>query len=457
MSVIQVIPDPFAAISNQLNKQGSTAGNYVNGKPFIRRPTRGIEIKEDTFATIRVAVAAGNQNLSLVDAGSRRVYATDAPDGSYKAGDPIMVMGKRATDIYSNFLLQQVQEERMEKQQILETFGEPYIFLFGERARVITFQGILINTFDFNWEAEWWFNYDNFLRGTKCVENDARAFISFDETIVGGYIIASSTSKNSVDKNHVNFQFQIFVTSYTNFSAVGDPNAQPGFTANGVTLAFRPIISEAEAAPYRPDLLTSRVSTQGTGPLSGVNQTPTLAAGLEAGIQQVTNTWNQVNQIVNSALSGVNNFQNGSNIRIPYGFAGTMAFDDSSDALLYTVGYGLSIKYSVFSDNDDEYVGVGDHYGSSQVRLGLGGTLISDVISYNQKLVDKANQVWQAKGFSIPPFQLGPVSQFIVGKGLGLLAVGASSAWTAFSHTTVPGSANGSFGAGLGPGTVLPT
>ncbi len=430
MSLIQVIRDPFKNTTDKL----AAAGSGINGTNFIRRPTRGTELKEDTFATIRVAVSTGDRNIPLVDAGSRRTAAK--------------FEGKTTTDVYSNFLLQQVQEERMEKQQILETFGEAYIFLFGERARVITFQGVLLNTFDFNWEAEWWFNYDNFLRGTRCVENDARAYISFDTTLVGGYIIGSNASKNAVDKNHVTFQFQMFVTSYNNFSAIGDPTAHPGFSPTAQSPTFQPITDNASAAQFRPTLIPANQSTQGTPPT-------TLADGLLAGIQQVTNTWNQAADLVNSTFTGIG-IQLSGNVRVPIGFAGTMAFDDKADVNLYTVNFGESIKYSVFSDNDDEYVGVGDHYGSSTVPMDFGFIDPADRLTYNQGLVDQATKIWAKAGFVVPPALLGPVSAFIVSKGTGLLSVGAPDAWSAFSHTTVPGSADGPFGAGLQSVLSLP-
>jgi hypothetical protein len=448
MSVIQVVPDRFGVVANSLQQMGNAVAQAGAVKNFIRRPTRGIEIKEDTFATIRVAAASGGKNISLVDAGSRRTDPT---------GKPITVNGKTATDIYSNFLLQQVHEERMEKQQILETFGEPYIFLFGERARVITFQGILVNTFDFNWEAEWWYNYDNFMRGTKCVENDARAFISYDQTIVGGYIIQAGATKMAMEPYHVSFTFQIFVTSYSNFSHIGDSTAYPGFPSAGESPTFTPVSDEATAAQFRPNLIPAVQSTQSSGGI--VNGPTTLAAGLEASIQQVTNTWNQVQQQVNSVVAGINNLLNGDTVRVPYGFAGTMAFDATADSQLFTVGFGESINYTTFQDNEDEYVGIGDQYGSSSTSLQLVANLGFDdqdaQLTYDQGLVNTARQTWQDAGFDIPSVQLGPVSSFIVSKGLGLLAVGASSAWTLSSHTAVPGSADPPFAAGLGAASAF--
>ena len=121
---VQILPDRWQAATAQVI---GSVKPHQSGPPHIRRPTRGIQITEDTFATIRVVTAAG-QNLLLVDAGSNRSPSGPSdPDAYMQIGD------KRATDVYSNFLLQQITEERQEKSQILETFGEAFIFLFGEK------------------------------------------------------------------------------------------------------------------------------------------------------------------------------------------------------------------------------------------------------------------------------------------------------------------------------------
>ena len=78
-------------------------------------------------------------------------------------------------------MLQNVQEAHMEKHQIVETFGESYIFFFGEAPRFIDVSAVIINSHDFNWEAEWWDNYNRFLRGTKSVEQGARTYLFYDE------------------------------------------------------------------------------------------------------------------------------------------------------------------------------------------------------------------------------------------------------------------------------------
>jgi hypothetical protein len=169
---------------------------------MARRPTRGIEIKEDTYATLKVVKSDGSI-LPLLD--------SSTPDGSNTSG-------------YANFLLQSVQEQRVEKQQIIETFGASYIFFFGEQPRFLQVSAIVLNTNDFNWEAEWWANYNTYLRGTKLVEMGARCYLSYDDSVVEGYITQCAGSKTSMEPHHVQIQFQFFVTNCFNVSMVGDPN-----------------------------------------------------------------------------------------------------------------------------------------------------------------------------------------------------------------------------------------
>lgn len=449
MIAAQVIPNRFSQALSTASADSSGIGGSALDAPFIRRPTRGIELRDDTFATIRLVAAIDGKNQLLVDAGSRRKNNQQplvTPDG------------KRATDIYSNFLLQQVQEERQEKAQILETFGEPYIFLFGERPRIITFQGILANTFDFNWEAEWWWNYDNYLRGTRCIEQNAQVFISYDNTLISGYIIASQSTKIAQERNWVSFQFTIFLTSYSTFSQLGNPYAKPGYALDpsndpNFALSEQDSVDPATAAQFRPVLVPTTPPT--------VTPPASLFDAITANVQTVSDAWQKASDIVQNVLAGVSNILSGTTVRIPYGFAGTMAFDDSADSKLGTVGFGTPIKYSTFSDNADEYVGVGDHYGSSDVSLALvanlGFSSLQDQLNYNQEMVDKAATIWEDNGFIIPPDQLGTVSNFLVGQNVGLVALGASSSWYSTSPTEAVGSANPPFGAGLSVAQNLPS
>lgn len=184
-------------------KRGGENRSGRAGRRVARRPARGIEIKEDTYAMIKVIDAAG-QAIPLVD--------SSMPDGTTR------------TVGYSNFLLQSVSENRAEKSQIVETFGDSYIFFFGEAPRMVDVSAVLLNTHDFNWRAEWWENYNNMLRGTRLVENGARIYLFYDDIILEGYLLMASVSEQSAEPYQMMLNFKLFVTNYSNISLIGNPS-----------------------------------------------------------------------------------------------------------------------------------------------------------------------------------------------------------------------------------------
>ena len=134
---IELTTAPIEQQFKQVGKslQGGTGSNRA-GRTTARRPTRGMEVKDDTYATLKVIKSDG-KSVALVDSGSA---------------------GGANTEGYTNFLLQSVSESRMEKHQIIETFGASYVFFFGESPRFLDVNAQLLNSHDFNWEAEWWAN-----------------------------------------------------------------------------------------------------------------------------------------------------------------------------------------------------------------------------------------------------------------------------------------------------------
>lgn len=426
MPVIQVTPDRFKTEEERL--LASIKGGALSENKHIRRPVRGTVMKEDSFATLRV-VAGSGKTVPLIDAGSRRKGSDN---------QPFEIEGKRATDIYSNFFIQQVQEERAEKQQILETFGEPFIFFFGERARIISFSGILLNTFDFNWEAEWWYNYEKYIRGTRCVENDARIFLSYDETLVTGYILAAAATKNSQEPRHLNFQFQVFVTGQSNFSRIGNPNALPGIVPDADETGKLQLLSRTETLtardldPFRPTRIdTSTIISSLTKVSGNVVKDISLADGLAANVSKVSQTFNSLKNQAETAIKRLSDLANGTIIRVPVGFAGALEFEDNVDAatLREVTGAGV-IKYSTFDQNLDEYVGSSDHYGSSVRDNGaVRVTTDQEPLVRDQKMVATATAIWAKAGFVVPGVDNSALSSLLVKAGFGLAAIGANAAW----------------------------
>jgi hypothetical protein len=201
---IEARTEPF-----QAQREEQARNRFGRGSEPVRRPTQGFQLKEETYAVIRVMGSDG-EFIPVLDAAGETLVQQD--QGS-----------QRFTTFWTNFFVQSVSEERHEKQQIVETFGESFIFFFGEAPRMVSVQGLLLNTADFNWRAEFWENYERFFRGTRLVERGARLYLIYDDIIVEGYMTAANATENTNLPQVINFSFQMFVTGYTNISAIGDP------------------------------------------------------------------------------------------------------------------------------------------------------------------------------------------------------------------------------------------
>lgn len=231
---IELSTDPFEANYKRLKSRNdpSLARSGRAGLSNVRRPLRGMEIKEDTYASLKVIRSDGSEVPFL--------------DSSALTGE---------STSYSNFILQSVQESRMEKHQIIETFGDSYIYFFGEAPRFLDVQAVLINSADFNWQAEWWANWESTLRGSKSVENGARTYLFYDDSVVEGYMLMSTAVVVSTEPFMVSMTWRMFVTSYRNVSFVGDPNFPVSEAVN-----LPPDVSLTDANAF--DQLTSLYANQ---------------------------------------------------------------------------------------------------------------------------------------------------------------------------------------------------
>jgi hypothetical protein len=195
---IELTTDAFADTFDNFNDIQKT--NRRAGLDRARRPLRGLEIKDDTYAFLKIVRSDGTE-IKLIDSSS--------PDGQ--------------DSNYSNFILQSVSEARMEKHQIVDTFGEPYIYFFGESPRFLDVTAVLIDSLDFNWYAEFWENYNKFFRGTRSVELGARTYLFYDDNIVEGYVLNAQAQKMAEQPMQARLSFRMYLTNYSNISFVGDP------------------------------------------------------------------------------------------------------------------------------------------------------------------------------------------------------------------------------------------
>ena len=155
----------------------------------VRRPLRGVTIKNETYAVLYVE-AAGFKNSSRA-----------------KGKDPSQHKWT------SNLLIQNISEQRTEKHQPVPTFGKDFVFFFGEQPRTINVNAILLNTGNFKWEEEWWYNYEHVLRGTRLVSKGTILKLYVEDSIFEGYLVNCSTSKDSQNPNVVSLQFTMHVSN----------------------------------------------------------------------------------------------------------------------------------------------------------------------------------------------------------------------------------------------------
>lgn len=209
----------------------------------VRRPL-GLDFKRDTFAYIEVLrtevrpngeevtlpIAIFNENHPSVILDSQ-VNVTGIDVGRAFTGALNATSGSIAT--YSNnFLIQQTNEVREEKFQLLETFGQNFIFFYGERPRFFDVTGILINANSHMWEREWWLNYETYLRGTRSVENQALVRLHVDNVAITGFILTANSSKLATQPRQVQFSFRMLITDYVFTDDTAPSNSVTFFADN---------------------------------------------------------------------------------------------------------------------------------------------------------------------------------------------------------------------------------
>jgi hypothetical protein len=190
MSVLLIEKDPF--IDGGSEPYTSALHKNTN----VRRPLYGITLKENRFAYLSVfqdgyASGRGLVPVSLKD--------SSAPDGKSQANH--------------NFILTSVQDARQEKAQIIETFGDHYVFLYGQKPIVLQCSGFLMNTADFNWKNEFLHNYETYLRGTKAAENRTRVFLGWDDVLAQGWMMNVSVGYNAEMPYLCPVQFSILLSA----------------------------------------------------------------------------------------------------------------------------------------------------------------------------------------------------------------------------------------------------
>jgi hypothetical protein len=119
----------------------------------------------------------------------------------------------------NRFYLVGAEEVRQEKSQVIETFGSPSYFFFGERSKIYNFSGHLLETnstnnvyrYKYLWASTLTDMYEKYLRGTKLAENGQEAILTFKSTRLYGYILNLNVVHNAKSPNSSAFSFSMLV------------------------------------------------------------------------------------------------------------------------------------------------------------------------------------------------------------------------------------------------------
>lgn len=293
----------------QVSFEQQVFGNYA----AIRRPYRGIQIKKDTYAVLSVRTPEG---FSIPLVSSSAVDQTSEPKKNISA--------QGAVSEYSDFIIQRVEDSREEKTQIIETFGEAFAYFYGEKPRFLTFSGLLMNTEDFNWRAQFWHNYDTYFRGSQLVQRNARAYLAYDTIVIEGYPINASAVDESTDPYTVPFSMTMLMTNYHEYSNVGAMRF-PGVAAQSLD-----VLNE-ELDKRRSTFVSTGVAVRESNlNASTSNQIPkenSVLSLMRSGVK----AWNSAQVWLGDKLDVARRLMGGRALRMPVGAAAYIANSNTAE------------------------------------------------------------------------------------------------------------------------------
>jgi len=144
--------------------------------------------------------------------------AADAnPEDIQRVKDQILAESKLEDQVYQtdHFILQGINRPNTEKFQVVETFGEPAIIFYDQRAKIYQFNGTLLNAENVLWRDEFFDAYNRYLRGTMVAENNYRMLLTFDEMMLEGALLNININQTADSPKGVSMSFQMYVEKET--------------------------------------------------------------------------------------------------------------------------------------------------------------------------------------------------------------------------------------------------
>lgn len=112
---------------------------------------------------------------------------------------------------YDHFLINQIQLQKRDQTQIIDTFEDSYLYTFGEAPEQATFSGFLINSMNHNWRSGWINAYDQLLSANNSLQEFVDTVIVYENQILKGRILNTNLSQNARNPMAVQFSFNFYI------------------------------------------------------------------------------------------------------------------------------------------------------------------------------------------------------------------------------------------------------
>lgn len=180
----------------------------------LQKPALSASESENLEARIRADIPTAD----LIDSGGFKTGSKMLIKIVASANSTIIPDKSAPNLTFNNFSMQGIAETDGERYQIHETFGEEVVYMFGRRPRVWTMQGVVLNgkrapdqgegpetaaetaareAKDMDFANTLLLNWEKYYRGTKAVEARARAYISYEDSVIEATLVELTVVRNS--------------------------------------------------------------------------------------------------------------------------------------------------------------------------------------------------------------------------------------------------------------------
>ena len=237
--------DPTAYDPSSISTESAALSTYDMNLPNLSPSTLATPTKK--FNTAFVDFSAAN----IVDGPTQLLFKDPGLNiVSFDTPSVIMILDRdsKITHQTNKFLLQTITKPQQEKFQVIETFGAPHLYFYGQRTPVYSIQGVLLDAFydhppgstaegpafiappkfgttpDPAWRNQWTLGFQNFyntkLRGSRLKDTNSIAALYVNGWIIKGYPINLTVMKESnAMPDGVTFQMSWVIQSETLLNA----------------------------------------------------------------------------------------------------------------------------------------------------------------------------------------------------------------------------------------------